>query len=157
MANKGRPQLPAKIKALQGTAREDRKTDSVEFTQITIVPKPEVWLDNKAKKYYRNICQLLISKGLLTDGNISLVLMMAQEFYVYENAVRELKKGGYIVKAGANRDDKPSPWVSIRNESLKNYMNIATKFGLDPISAVKVPGAKKSSGDPFEDMLNKYN
>lgn len=158
LGNKGgRPSVPDKIKKLQGTDRKDREIPVVEFTKLTVIPKPEVWLENKAKKYFTNLCRLLIGKELLTDGNVSLVLMMAQEFATYENAVRELKKKGYTVKAGAQRDDKPSPWISIRNESLKNYMNIATRFGLDPISAVKVPGGKKEDKDPFEEMMKKYN
>ena len=155
--NRGRPRVPDTIKRLQGTDRKDRQVPAVEFTKITVAPKPEMWLEAKAKSYFTNLCQLLIDKELLTDGNVTLVLMMAQEFATYEKAAKELKKSGYTVKAGAQRDDKASPWITIRNESLKNYMSIATRFGLDPISAMKVPNGKTEDKDPFDEMLKKYD
>jgi phage terminase small subunit len=50
-----------------------------------------------------------------------------------------------------------SPWVSIRNNAQKNYRDIASLFGLDPVSAQKIGGAKPPDKDPFDEMQNKYN
>ena len=153
----GRNALPAQIKSLQGTDRKDRQHISVEFTPLTICPKAEVWLEDKAKKYFTNTCKLLIGKKLLTDGNLPLVTMMAQEFATYEQSVRELKIGGYVITTGKNDYEQPSPWVAIRNQSQKNYREIASLFGLDPISAMKVGGSVKSEKDDFEQMEKKYS
>jgi P27 family predicted phage terminase small subunit len=153
----GRPTVPATIKKLQGTDRKDRKKDSVEFTPITICPKPEAWLDSKAKKNFKAFCNLLIGKELLTDGNVGHVLIMAQEFATYEKALRELKISGYVITTGKNDYEQPSPWVAIRNQAQKNYRDIAALFGLDPVSASKVTGTRKTEKDPFDEMQSKYN
>jgi P27 family predicted phage terminase small subunit len=155
---KGRLPKLREMKALQGTDRKDRQVDPIEFTIINIVPKPEVWLDAKAKKYFKNFCRLLIEKQLLTNANIGHVVIMAQEFSTYEKANRELQKkeNGEVITTNTGYK-QPSPWIAIRNNAQQNYRNIASLFGLDPVSAMKVGGAKKAPKDPFEEMQNKYN
>ena len=157
MAKAGRLPKLAEQKALQGTDRKDRQKDSIEFTVITVVPKPEVWLDAKAKKNFKNICRLLIEKQLLTNANVGHVLIMAQEFATYEKANRELQRCGEVIVTGKNDYEQPSPWIAIRNNAQKNYRDIASLFGFDPISAMKVGGTKKADEDPFTMMQEKYN
>lgn len=153
----GRPTLPATTKKLQGTDRADRQREVVEYAQITVVPKPEVWLDTKAKTNFKNICKLLIDKCMLTDANVGHALIMAQELSTYETACRELKKKGAYVEKTATGYKQPSPWVAIRNQAQKNYKDYAALFGLDPVSAQKVGGLKATEKDPFEQLQNKYN
>lgn len=156
----GRPAVLATVKELQGTDRKDRKQEGIEFTKLTICPKPESWLDLKAKKYFTTFCDLLISKGLLTDANVGHVLIMAQEFSTYEAATRKLRKKGGMIQTmktkGGDTYEQPSPWIAIRNQAQKNYRDIASLFGLDPLSSMKVGPGKKSDEDEFEKMHNKY-
>jgi phage terminase small subunit len=87
-----------------------------------------------------------------------MVLIMAQEFSTYEQAVRELKKkGAYITLKGKNNDEAPSPWVTIRNQAQKNYRDIAALFGLDPLSSQKIGPTNPGEEDPFEKIQKKYN
>ena len=155
MAKAGRPSVPDTIKKLSGTIRKDRIWEGIEFDLISEVPKPEVWLENKAKKYFKNICQMLIDKKMLNNANVQLVLIMAQEFATYEKATRELKKG-YINSIGKNGYEVPSPWVSIRNQAQKNYRDITSLFGLDPLSSQKIGPAGKGEEDPFNKLEKKY-
>jgi P27 family predicted phage terminase small subunit len=155
MSKTGRPSLPIRIKELQGTFREDRKKNPIEFAPITECPKPEVWLENRAKKYFKNICKLLIDKHLLNEANVPLVLMMAQEFATYEEATRELKTGKVKI-SGRNDYEQLSPWVTIRNQAQKNYRDLSSLFGLDPISVGKIGNTAKPASDPFEEMQKKY-
>jgi len=153
----GRPGLPAITKQLQGTDRKDREKEGINFTLITVCPKPQVWLDGKAKRYFKQFCNLLIGKGMLTDANVGHVLIMAQEFAKYESATRELNKNGYVITTGKNDYEQPSPFVAIANNAQKNYRDIASLFGLDPVSASKIVGTKKVEKDDFEQMQNKYS
>jgi P27 family predicted phage terminase small subunit len=156
----GRTSLPATVKALQGTDRKDRQKEGVKFSTISEVPKPELWLDNRAKKYFRNLCQLLIDKQLLTDGNVGHALIMAQELSTYEEACREIKRKGMIQRMttkGGDTYEQASPWVAIRNTAQKNYRDYASLFGLDPVSAGKVGGPKKQAADSFEETQKKYS
>jgi P27 family predicted phage terminase small subunit len=152
----GRPAIPAKIKELSGTVRKDRTKETIEYDLLLIAPKPEVWMDDNGKKYFKNICKLLISKKLLNVANVQLVILMAQEFSLYEEATRELKIGGKVFISDKG-NYLQSPWVSIRNNAQKNYRDIAALFGLDPVSAMKVGGPARSDKDPFDEMQNKYN
>lgn len=157
MGKAGRPPVPAVTKKLQGTDRKDRINDSIEFTKITVCPKPEPWLEPKAKKNFRSFCELLINKELLTDANLGHVLIMAQEFATYEMATKELKKLKSYVETTATGYKQQSPFIAIRNQAQKNYRDYAALFGLDPVSAMKVVGNKKPDKDPFDEMQNKYN
>lgn len=156
----GRPGVPATVKKLQGTDRKDREKEVVKFDPITEIPKPEVWLDNRAKKYFRDSCKLLMSKGLLTAANVGHVLIMSQELSTYEEACREIKKSGMTqmmpTKSGGQYE-QVSPWVAIRNTAQANYRTYAALFGLDPVSANKVGSPKAAAKDEFEEMQNMYN
>jgi P27 family predicted phage terminase small subunit len=155
----GRTPVLAITKRLQGTDRKDRQKEVIQFNIISEVPKPEVWLDSRAKKYFKNICKLLIDKGLLTDGNIGHAVIMSQELSTYEEACRAIKDDGMIQTIDTKNGsyEQVSPWVGIRNQAQKNYRDYAALFGLDPVSAMKVSGPAKSDKDPFEEMQNKYN
>jgi len=155
----GRPSVPATTKKLQGTDRKDRKREVVEFTPIMIVPKPESWLDTKAKRNFKNFCLLLIEKKLLTTANVGHVAIMAQELSTYEDSCRKIKKEGMTQKIETKNGsyEQVTPWVAIRNTAQKNYRDYAALFGLDPVSANKVGGSGPSEKDPFEEMQNKYN
>jgi P27 family predicted phage terminase small subunit len=156
MPHVGRPAIPATIKKLSGTIRKDRSTEVLNFDPISIIPKPEVWMDERAKKYFKNACKLLIEKKLLNVANVQLVILMAQEFSLYEEATREMKESGkvYISDKG---NYLQSPWVSIRNNAQKNYRDIAALFGLDPVSSQKIGGAAAEKADEFEKISKKYD
>jgi P27 family predicted phage terminase small subunit len=89
-------------------------------------------------------------------ANVQLVVLMAQEFSLYEEATRELKLSGKVFVSDKG-NYLQSPWVSIRNNAQKNYRDIASLFGLDPVSAQKIGGIKPAEKDPFEELNNKYN
>jgi P27 family predicted phage terminase small subunit len=156
MAHVGRPGIPAKIKELSGTIRKDRVREGVDFELITIAPKPEVWMDDRAKKYFKNTCQLLMSKKLLNVANVQLVVLMAQEFSLYEEATRELKESGKVFVSDKG-NMLQSPWISIRNNAQKNYRDIAALFGLDPVSSQKIGGSAKGDTDDFDKLTKKYD
>jgi P27 family predicted phage terminase small subunit len=156
MPHVGRPAIPATIKKLSGTVRKDRTIESVSYDAISVIPKPEVWMDERAKKYFKNACKLLIEKKLLNVANVQLVILMAQEFSLYEEATREMKESGKVYVSDKG-NYLQSPWVSIRNNAQKNYRDIAALFGLDPLSSQKIGGGVKENVDEFEKISKKYD
>ena len=156
MGLKGRPGVPAEIKKLTGTYREDRAKKGVSFELITEVPKPEVWMSTKAKSYFKIQCEMLIRHKLLDVGNVQLVALMSEEWSLYEKACRKLKREGEVFTTPKGYQQQ-SPWISIRNQAQKNYRDIASLFGLDPISAQKVGPPDQGEKDPFDEMQKKYD
>lgn len=155
MGRVGRPMIPAEIKKLSGTVRKDRLREGVDFELLTMTPKPEVWMDDRAKKYFRNICEMLIDKKLLNVANVQLVILLAQEFSLYEEATRELKISGKVFVSDKG-NLLPSPWMSIRNSAQKNFRDIASLFGLDPLSAQKIGAPVRGDKDPFDEMKKHF-
>jgi P27 family predicted phage terminase small subunit len=147
--------IPAEIKKLSGTVRKDRLREGIDFELLTVAPKPEVWMEEKAKRYFRNVCNLLISKKLLNVANVQLVVLLAQEFSLYEEATRELKSSGKVFVSDKG-NLLPSPWISIRNSAQKNYRDIASLFGLDPLSAQKIGAPVRGEKDPFDEMQKRF-
>jgi len=142
------------LKKLQGTARADRMKEGIDFELVSELPKPETWLDRKAKQYFVNTAQMLIDKKLLFVSDVHLVSMLAQEMAIYEKACRELKKkDGYVMKT-KNDYEQQSPWVGIRSTALKNVKELSSLFGLDPLSREKFGGQTKPNepSNPFEKL-----
>jgi P27 family predicted phage terminase small subunit len=158
MPKMGRPAVPSLIKELSGTLRKDRSKEGIKFDEISEVPKPEVWLSNGGKKYFKNICELMIDKKLLNNANVQLVAIMAEEFATYEEACRKLKDEGKTITIATKTGsyEQVSPWVGIRNQAQKNYKDIAALFGMDPISQQKIGPPAKADADEFDKMLNGY-
>ncbi len=153
----GRPSMLPEQKKLQGTLRKDREnTEAATWDAITIGPTPEAWMLPRAKKLYKNCCAMLIEKGLLNTANVTQVAMMCQSFAKYEQAERKLKDEG-----GVTYTDKgfpmQSPWVAISAAAHKEYLGIASTFGFDPMSAMKIRMVGRPKADPFNDFFNEFN
>ena len=154
MAKAGRPSVPARIKELSGTMRADRAKSGVSFELVTAVPKPEVWLSDKGKKYFSSLCELLIRHSLLDLANVQLVAIMAEEWALYEKACRELKREGEVFTTDKGYQ-MASPWVGIRNQAQKNYREVASLFGLDLLSSQKIGATAKDTGDEFDKLIRR--
>lgn len=155
MGKAGRPGVPAEIKKLTGTYREDRAKKGVSFELISEVPKPEVWMSTKAKSYFKTQCEILIRHKLLDVGNVQMVALMSEEWSLYEKACRELKREGEVFTTPKGYQQQ-SPWISIRNQAQKNYREIAALFGLDLLSGQKIGGTGGDEKDPFMKLLEEY-
>ena len=81
---------------------------------------------------------------------------MAQEYATYEEATKNLKKDGKVLKLSSGYKQQ-SPWLSIRNSAFKNYREIAGLFGFDPISTQKVGKIEEPKEDDFAKLYEKYN
>lgn len=101
----------------------------------------------------------MIDKKLLNNANVQLVVMMAEEFATYEEACRQVKENGMTImittKTGSY--EQVSPWIGMRNSALKNYKEIASLFGMDPVSQQKIGTPGKGEVDEFEQMQKKYD
>lgn len=155
MSKKGRPSLPASVKKLSGTLRADRVRTGVKFELISQVPKPEVWMSNRGKKYFRQLCELLISHRLLDVASVPLVVFLAEDWATYEEACREIKEKGSVMVTSTGYQ-QASPWVAIRNQSQKNYREVAAMFGLDLLSSQKIGMPGDPEKDDFEKLMEQY-
>ena len=156
---KGRKPIPAEIKKLTGTFRADRDGSGdirPVWELVTAVPdKAPEWMLTSGKKMYRSVCQLLIDRRMLTTANIHQVAAMCQSYAKYMEAETKLRKEGsvtYTEKGYAQQ----SPWVSISSQSLREYLSIASTFGFDPISALKIKQPSSGHSDPMEDFFKEY-
>ena len=140
---KGRKSLPIGQKELQGTLRLDRQNTGVEFELLTKVPKPEVFLTDLGKKYFKRQCQLLIDKRLLYNSDVHLMGILAEELATWETACREIKEQSSLVVTMDKGYQQQSPWLGIRNTAVKNIQSIGALFGLDPLSRQKFNIADK--------------
>ena len=156
MGKAGRPGVPAEIKRLSGTLRKDRMRSGINFDLVTAVPDPEVWMQQKAKPYFKKLCQMLIDKQILDQANVPLVAFMADCWATYEKACREIKKEGEIMELKGGYK-QASPWMAIKNQAARDYRDVASLFGLDPISSQKIGQPVRSEGDEFDKISKEHN
>jgi P27 family predicted phage terminase small subunit len=150
----GRKPTTADQKKLAGTFRADRLKKGMEFTLISEVPPAPDYLSAPGKKYYANLCGMLIEKKMLYNSDVHLLALLAEELTTWEQANRQLKTASSKVMTTSKGYQQQSPWVGIRNVAQKNIRDIGALFGLDPLSRTRfMPSGDKEKENPFKDLI----
>ena len=157
---KGRKKLPAEVKLLTGTYRKDRdgSLDAAQpWEPVTEIPeKAPEWMMTAGKKMYRSMCELLIARRMLTTANVHQVAAMCQSYAKYMQAENRLKAEGAVFYTDKGYAQQ-SPWINISSQSLREYLSIASTFGFDPISALKIRQPNSGTSDPMEEFFREYD
>lgn len=154
----GRPRKPTAQKILEGTIRADRvKENEMMPSVITYAPSPPKFLSKGAKLEWKLVCNELISLGMLSGVDLALLAAYCQEMSVYVEACTRLTSEGYIMST--YREDgtayhQQSPWVSIKNASLKNAQSLANQFGFTPSARAKLEAPERGE-DPLIEAMKK--
>lgn len=152
---KGRPQTPMAEKALAGTLRADRINAGISFSLISELPPAPGYLSALAKKYFKDVCKMLMDAKMLYNSDVHLLAQMAIELSTYEEACNKLKTASSKVnKVGKDNYEQQSPWLGIRNNAAKSVREIGALFGLDPLSRTRfAPLTDEKEQNPFKDLM----
>ena len=158
MGRRGTKKQPAAAKRLLGTYREDRDGGRVELPPG--VPDIPPWLTVEERRYWPEIAQFLLSRGLLTqlDG-ISLGLLcevltdMISARAVVEKASRNKKNGGRFCCRTAIGNVIQHPAVGVMNKAHDRLVKLLVQFGMTPAarSSMKAP-EQSEAGDPLKEF-----
>ncbi len=156
----GRPKKPTQLKKLEGTAREDRLLKNEMMpSKICHVPSAPTWMSKDAKKEWKATCADMIELDMLYRVDLGLLAAYCVEMSNYINAVKELQKPGEgfvidIVRSDGSKYPMLNYWNTVKNQSLKNALSIATQFGFTPSARTRISATPKDEEDAFEKLLN---
>ena len=150
---RGRPPKNPELKKLSGTYRP-READPGAL--ITTVPEPPVELNLEAGNLFKNACRILIDRKMLHPEDIHLVVIFAQEYWTYLQAVNNLQRPEDHINTTASGYLQPSPWVNIRNTAQKAVREVGALIGLDPFSRGRM-GVHQEKRDELDTLVEYWN
>lgn len=144
---------PGQIKKLQGTDRADRANeDRMDPQKVIDVPKPPEYLGKYGKALWNEQLEQLATLQMLTKVDLVVLGQYCWEWDTYRDAIAEIKKDGF-----KNSYDQISPAVTVKNQSFKNMLQIADRFGFVASAREKITMPENKKADPLEQHLAKIH
>lgn len=100
-------------------------------------------------------CSILIQGRRLYASDLHLVAMFAGELYTYELASRNLQTPADHITNTPAGGDKPSPWIQIKNQALKNVKELGALFGLDPLSRERMKPVEEEKRNLLQELMDR--
>jgi P27 family predicted phage terminase small subunit len=101
------------------------------------LPEPPRELTPLALDEWNRLAPELFRAGILTDADRGALAAYCQSWGDWVNARQQLIRDGIIVET-PNGFKQPSPWLSIANKAMANFMRYSSEFGLTPASRVRL-------------------
>lgn len=147
---RGRPPKPTRLKILTGNPGK-RPLNNAEPQPSAQTPRCPSWLDNEAKKKWKEIAPELARLGLLTMADGDALAAYCQAWAEFRQATEALKKEGRIIRVGGLLVEgsdgqeawvgyqlQPHPAVAQQRSAWQALKAFAALFGLDPSSRSKL-------------------
>ena len=129
-----RPRKPNSLKVLNGSRRIETKP-SLDLPAVGTLPVAPTWMPNpQAVQEFDRLAEVLSANGLLTEGNVSALAVLAALF----GSITQIYRGG-SVPTGA---------------LISQYRASCSDFGLTPASAHKVTPTDTKKGNAFSNHKN---
>lgn len=149
----GRLTTTKKDKQKAGTDRK-RPVKTVKGLQLQAVPtlsNSKTWPAGR-KRLFSDCCKSLISRNLLFEGDIPMLVAYCTEMDTYYSLTKKVGTK-YIVK-GSMGQEVPNPLLKIANTSLQNAIKLGKEFGFSPYSK-RLVGEGIVTEEEEEDAITK--
>lgn len=153
---RGRKPISNELKILRGTLQPCRTKSGLSAKQLLRIPKPPDWLNDNAKFIFRRACDILIIKKRLFKEDLPLIAAYSNEYVTYMTAVEKLNVPENQVITTNSGYEQISPWVSIKNTSLKHLQSISSVLGFDPISRMRFNDVVEKEEDELEKIIRLF-
>ncbi|BDM64549.1 hypothetical protein NFHSH190041_20010 [Shewanella sp. NFH-SH190041] len=111
--------------------------------------------DETATRVWVTQSQVLISRQLLTEADLPILLSYCNSFSLYLQAEQEVSEGGLTVST-ADGGLKKHPAINARQDALSSLIRCGSLLGLDPLSRTKIFGSGNNNSEPensFKDYV----
>jgi P27 family predicted phage terminase small subunit len=153
MSNAGRPPVPTWLKELRGTLQPaDQAGEPQPDSSLYVPPPTELANRPIAKEYWEVHLPLLVKNRMITEVDMAQFALLCLAFEDLIEAEQDLRTNGKTIRT-ENGYLVQSPYVSMRAQRWKEYVELCREFGLTPSARTRIkiqialPG---SSGDRRE-------
>lgn len=127
--------------------RKDRHENRLEGSVATVksVPKPPPNFDKRHKDMWERVCKDALNLGVLTEQDVYQVEMFVTNWFLWQDAVADIKKRGATVSVPTAYGSKmsPNPSLTVMNDSARVCQNIADKFGFSPRARMGIRSSER--------------
>lgn len=151
----GRPKTPTSLKVLNGNPGK-RPLNKNEPKPKPKIPACPNWLNEDAKKAWKQLAPELKKLGLLTIIDGQAFALACQSYGIYVECEKKLMEHGRVmVIARENGDyEQQRPEVSIGNNALKNFKSFCSEFGLTPSARAGIEINTDDAEGEFDSLLS---
>lgn len=121
-------------------------------TKVIGVPKPPAYLGKYGKALWKNQLEQLAELKMLTKVDLLALGQYCHEWDIYRDAIADIKNHGI-----KNAYDQISPAVTVKNQSFKNMLQIADRFGFVASAREKITMPEQKEKDPLEMHMAKIH
>jgi P27 family predicted phage terminase small subunit len=154
---KGRKPVPTDSHKVAGTFRADRhgrgprpfRADA----PLPPVPKAPRWLDEEARRHWKELAPACVKMGTLTPLDASAFALYCWAWSTWKSASQQLQATGttYTTATGLK---KRHPLAGVAADALRQVMSLAGEFGLTPLGRQRLRVAAPRS--PEVDELDSF-
>jgi len=148
----GRPPKPTYLKILEGNpGKRPLNANEPKPAARQRIPTPPKSLGDIGKKEWRRLAKDLVSKGVMTDWDLSAFHAYCYAYERFREAEAKLAQYGDIITT-PNGMLQQSPYIGMANRALDQMNRFLGKFGLSPSDRTKIQVNTQAS-DPVADRL----
>ena len=111
-------------------------------------------IQEEAKAYMRNVCDMLESKGVMENVDTAALTMLARNYSMFIQANKQLEKDGLTVTSDRG-NIAPHPAIKIAKDAQIQAMKVMEKFGLTAKDRTKIAKLSDNSKElsPLEQFV----
>lgn len=94
-------------------------------------------IQEEAKAYMRNVCDMLESKGVMENVDTAALTMLARNYSMFIQANKQLEKDGLTVTSDRG-NIAPHPAIKIAKDAQTSAMKVMLEFGLTAKARTKL-------------------
>jgi P27 family predicted phage terminase small subunit len=138
MSQAGRPALPTWLKELRGTLQTGERADEPRPDDALYIPPPRQLANRPvAQEYWQVHLPLLVRYRMITEVDMAQFALLCLAFEDLVEAEEDLRTNGKVIKT-ENGYLVQSPYVSMRSQRWKEYVELCREFGLTPSARTRV-------------------
>ena len=142
----------------KGNYRPSRHAGRLEnaIKVVDTPPDPPAHFDERHRNLWVKCCQDVYNLGVLVEPDIHLIEMFVTNWFLWQDAAKDLIENGYTVtvEAGEYTKQVPNPAIRIMSDTSKLVNQIADKFGFSPRARMGIKTQEQTPQDPLEKFLN---
>ena len=110
-------------------------------------------IQEEAKAYMRNVCDMLESKGVMENVDTAALTMLARNYSMFIQANKQLEKDGLTVTSDRG-NIAPHPAIKIAKDAQTSAMKVMLEFGLTAKARTKLTKMATAEEDsPLESFV----
>lgn len=160
---------PTKLKILEGNPGKRPLNKLEPEPPMGDCPKPDWWEEKynaketslimrEANLFFDRMKPRLEDMGVLTVSDEPMFELMCYYYGVWRNAQHQLLTRGFVYPSINKQGGEYlaiNPYATVANKIFKDFLNIASRFGMTPSDRTSLVGKKSEADNAFAELISR--